>query len=123
MDAMDNSTLVYSVLELAKDDSFMAFCQANGSELVKLHMDNATYELGFSDPYTFDAYLNDPELKDKARQPNKKDKDVPQTTGAAKNSVKENSMFNSNSMSYVVSGVAAAAAVGLAAYSVSRIRK
>ena len=110
IDAMDNSTLVYSVLELAKDDSFMAFCQANGSELAKLYMDNATYELSFSDPYTFYGYLNDPKLKDKARQPNKNEKDVLKTTGAAKNSAQENSMFNSNRMSY---GVGSAADVEL----------
>ena len=120
MDAMEESTLVYSVIELAKDKSFMTFCQANGSELVKLYMDNATYELGFSDPYFFAPYLNDPELKDKARKPEKMDSDVPQVTGETKRSVQENSMFNSNSMLYVAGGVAVA---GLAAYYLSNMRK
>ena len=97
MDAMENLTLVYSVLELAKDNDFIEFCQANGSDLVRVYMDNATYELDFSDdPYNTedDLYMNDPDLKDKTRGQKNVSKALKNTK---RNSVQEINILNLSS--------------------------
>ena len=112
MDAMDNSTLVYSVLELVKDNAFTKFCQENGSDFVKLYMGNAEYELGFT-KYD-DINVDDPNLKFECRRP------ITSHTKNQETPLKVNSMFNLSNTAYIVGGVAVA---GLAAYYLSNLRK
>ena len=114
MGAIENSTLVYSVLELAKDDAFVKFFQANGSDFVKLYMDNAKYELGFSKDGERKVKVDDPKVKFKCRRP------IVSHTTTQKTPLKANSMFDLSSMASVAGGVAVA---GLAAYYLSSMRK
>lgn len=107
MGMIENSTLVYSVLELVKDNAFKKFCQENGSDFVKLYMGNAEYELGFT-KYSL-ITVTDPNVKFECRRP--------MTSGTP---LKVNSMFNLSNTAYIVGGAAVA---GLAAYYLSNLRK
>ena len=48
MQAIESSELVYSILNLIRDQAFVTYCKENGSSFVKLYLENAI-RAGFSD--------------------------------------------------------------------------
>lgn len=104
---IENSKLVFSILELIKDEAFVEYCRMNGSPFVNLYIENAQYAQGFQNLYDFDHNVDNPQLKTLCRQP----VGIPVEI---KKEIKEKSMFNNNS--YAISGLAVIGALAVCCY-------
>ncbi|MAJ82022.1 MAG: hypothetical protein CMF41_03805 [Legionellales bacterium] len=117
MQAMESSELVYSILNLIKDQAFVTYCKENGSSFVKLYLENAIYEQGFSDLYGRN-FVDNPAANLRSRSRSRLERLAPNNTKTHDSSIQDHSMFNLSRMSYVIGG---AAVIGsIAAYCLSK---
>ena len=114
MQAIESSELVYSILNLIRDQAFVTYCKENGSSFVKLYLENAIYEQGFSDLLGRNFVDNPVNLRSRSRL----ERLAPNNTKTHDSSIQDHSMFNLSRMSYVIGG---AAVIGsIAAYCLSK---